>query len=85
MHYNKLISQSSNKTKTAWNVIKSLTNKRPNSKDELMLNTEGKLYKNPQILADTFNNYFSKFVDESVINLLNKTTIKLTNILIWNT
>jgi hypothetical protein len=61
--------QSSNKTKTAWNVIKSLTIKRPNSKDELMLNTEGKLIKNPQISADTFNNYFSKVVDEYVINI----------------
>jgi hypothetical protein len=28
-----------------------------------------KLIKNPQILADTFHNYFSKVVDESVINI----------------
>jgi hypothetical protein len=34
LHYNKLISQSSNKTKTAWNVINSLTNKWSNIKDE---------------------------------------------------
>jgi hypothetical protein len=61
--------QSSNKTKTALNVIKSLTTKRPNCKDELMLNNEGTLIKNPQILEDTFNNYFSKVVDESVINI----------------
>jgi hypothetical protein len=27
LHYNELISQSVNKTKAAWNVIKSLTNK----------------------------------------------------------
>jgi hypothetical protein len=31
-----------------------------------MLNIEGKQIKNPQILADTFNDYFSKVVDESV-------------------
>jgi hypothetical protein len=69
LYYNKLISQSSNKTKTAWNFIKSLTNKRPSSKEELMLNIEGKQIQNPQILADTFNNYFSE-VDESVINII---------------
>jgi hypothetical protein len=33
-----------------------------------VLNIEGELTKNPQILADTFNNYLSKVVDESVIN-----------------
>jgi hypothetical protein len=70
LYYNKFISQSSNKTKTAWNAIKSLTNKRPNSKEEIMLNIEGKQIQNPQILADTFNNYFSKVVDESVINII---------------
>jgi hypothetical protein len=43
LHCNKLISQSSNKTKTAWNVIKSLTNKQCNPKDEFMLKIEGKL------------------------------------------
>jgi hypothetical protein len=50
LYYNKLISQSSNKTKTAWNVIKSLTNKRPNNKEELKLNIEGKQIQNPQML-----------------------------------
>jgi hypothetical protein len=35
-----------------------------------MLNIEGKLTKNFQILSDTFNNYFSKIVDESVINII---------------
>jgi hypothetical protein len=35
-----------------------------------MLNIEGKLIKNPQILADTLNNCCSKVVDESVINII---------------
>jgi hypothetical protein len=60
MHYNKLISQLSTKIETFWNVIKSFTNKRSNTKDEFMLNIERKLTKNSQILADTFNNYFLK-------------------------
>jgi hypothetical protein len=69
MHHNKLISQSSNKTKTAWNVVRSLTKKQSNIKDELILNIEGTQVKNPQILAETFNDYFPKDVDESVSNI----------------
>ena len=48
LHYNELISQSINKTNTAWSVIKSLTNKQVNKNEELMLNIEGKLIKNTQ-------------------------------------
>ena len=70
LHYNELISQSENKTKTAWSIIKSLTNKRANSGEEPMLNIEGKLIKNPQIFAETFNNYFSNIVEESVIKII---------------
>ena len=43
-----------------------------------MLNVEGKLIKNPQILADTFNSYFSKTVEESVNNVI-KQDLKQTN------
>jgi hypothetical protein len=58
IHHNKLISQSSNKTKIAWNVIRSLTKKQSNIKDEFMLNIEGTQIKNPQILSDIVNDYF---------------------------
>jgi len=33
-------------------------------------NLEGKLIKNPQILAETFNNYFSNIVEESVTKII---------------
>ena len=55
LHYNELISQLENKTKAAWSIIKSLTNKWAESSVEPMLNIEGKLTKNPQILAEIFN------------------------------
>jgi hypothetical protein len=74
------MSQSSTKTKTAWSVIRSLTKKQSNIKDEFMLNIEGTQIKNPQILADTFNVYFFKVVDESVSNILSKISTKLNNI-----
>jgi len=70
LHYNKLISQSENKTKTAWSIIKSLTNKRADSSEEPMLNIEGKLIKNPQILSETINDYFSNIVEESVNKII---------------
>jgi hypothetical protein len=35
-----------------------------------MLKIEGKLIENPQTLANTFYNYFSKIVDESVTNII---------------
>jgi hypothetical protein len=56
MHHEKEISQSTNKTKAAWNIIRSLTNKRVNSNEELVLNYKGKLINDPQTLAETFNN-----------------------------
>jgi hypothetical protein len=34
-----------------------------------MLNIEGTQIKNPQILADTFNDYISIVVDESICNI----------------
>jgi hypothetical protein len=37
---------------------------------KIILNIEGKLTKNPQIVADTFNNYLSEVVDQSVINII---------------
>ena len=70
LHNNELISQSENKTKTAWNIIKSLTNKRADGSEEPMLNIEGKLIKNPQILAETFNDYFSNIVEELVTKII---------------
>jgi hypothetical protein len=66
--YNKLIVQSKNKTRTAWNVIRSLTTKRNESIDdgELAVKIEGNLTKNPKVLASAFNKYFSNAVEETV-------------------
>jgi len=35
-----------------------------------VLNIEGKLMKNPQVIAKTFNDYFSNIVEESVIKII---------------
>ena len=62
-----------------------LTNKQGNKNEELMLNSEGKLIKNTQSIADAFNIYFSTVVEESVIKLLNKTTVTPVKILTSST
>jgi len=85
LHYNELISQSGNKTKTAWSLIKSLTNKQTNSSEDHMLNTEGKLMKNPQVIAKTFNDYFSNIVEESVTKIIKHETMIAVNTLTCNT
>jgi len=64
--------------KTAWSIIKSLTNKRANSSEEPMLNIEGKLIKNSQIFAETFNNYFSNIVEESATKIIKQDNNDLT-------
>jgi hypothetical protein len=71
LYFNELISQSDNKTKTAWKIIKSLTNKRPDSKEEPVLNLDGKPINNPQMIAETFNDYFSNIVEDSVTEIIN--------------
>jgi hypothetical protein len=70
LHYNKLISESTDKTKTAWSVIHSLTNRRVRNNERTMLNIDGKIVQNPQTLAETFNKYFSHTVEESVIKTM---------------
>ena len=74
LYYKKLITQSKNKTKTACNVIRSLTAKRDIDDGELTLNIDGNLTKNPQVLASTVNKYFSNTVKETVSQILNQNT-----------
>ena len=70
LYFNHLISQSENKTKTACNIVRSVTNKQANSSEEPVLNIKGKLVTNPQILADTFSDYFSNIVEESAMKII---------------
>jgi hypothetical protein len=81
LYYNKLIIQSTNKTRTALNVIRSLTTKQNESIDHggLAVKIEGNLIKNPKVLASTFNKYFSNAVEETVSQILNQNTQDLSH------
>jgi hypothetical protein len=59
IHYNNLLVNSSNKTKTTWNVINGNINKRPRSNDISFININGTKTYNSQVVANTFNTYFS--------------------------
>jgi exonuclease III len=58
LYYNGLILNSNNKTKSTWNIIKTMTGKSINNSEVQILNTEGKLTDNHQKIADSLNEYF---------------------------
>jgi hypothetical protein len=58
IHYNNLLVNSSNKTKTTWNIINENINKRPQKNYISLLNINGTITHNSQVIANTFNTYF---------------------------
>jgi hypothetical protein len=68
LHYNKLIFYFNNKIKTIWNIIKTITGKRPNNAEVQILNTDGKLTSNHHFITDSSNNYFLTIADKININ-----------------
>ena len=59
LHYSKLISQSDNKQKTIWNIIKTLTNNRKTSNITFPININDEPPTNPTSIANVFNTYFT--------------------------
>jgi hypothetical protein len=58
IHYNNLLVNSSNKTKTTWNIINENINKKPQKNDISFLNINGIITHNSQVIANSFNTYF---------------------------
>jgi hypothetical protein len=50
-----LVLLSKNKTKTAWNIVKSVTGKKSTNEIIHQLNTNGRKTNNPKIISDSFN------------------------------
>ena len=55
LHYNQSISNSSNKMKTTWSIIKSDTGRKISNAGQF-LNIDGKLTDNHDVVTDSFNN-----------------------------
>jgi len=54
--------------KTTWNIIKSETGKKGSKGGAHLLNMNGNLTKNQQMIADPFNNYFLTIADTIIDN-----------------
>ena len=57
-YYNSLISCSSNRNKTIWNIINSSINKKPTNHNIASISVDGKPTNNGQTIAETFNKHF---------------------------
>jgi len=58
-HYDNLISKSINKTKTTWNIFKTIMNKRNSQNKIASMNMNNHLIHDPGITANSFNSFFS--------------------------
>jgi len=58
LQYKTQISTSYNKTRTSWSTVKTETGKRRGKEEISLLNVNGKLIRNQQKTANSFNDYF---------------------------
>jgi hypothetical protein len=68
LYYNGLITNSKNKIKTAWNIVKSVKGKNLENKLPLSVCIKGALTKNQQVIADSFQSHFLSIADKLVYN-----------------
>jgi hypothetical protein len=71
LHYNKLIINFKNRTKTTWNIVKSLTGRKPYHKTKFSLSVLGKSYINTKMIADSINKNFLSIAETITKNTLN--------------
>ena len=64
------ISQANNKSKATWDVINKLQSKPSSGSDNISLNWEGKIIKNPNTICSIFNSYFAEVADQIKTSLL---------------
>ena len=69
-HYNNLITGSSNKIKTAWNIINNTTNRKPNLCNITSINDNRNQVYNGHRIAETFNKHFVSVAQDMVTNKL---------------
>jgi hypothetical protein len=64
LYYNRLISNSNNKMKTTWSIIKSVIGRKINNAGIQFLNIDGKFTDNHHMITDSLNNYFLTMADK---------------------
>jgi hypothetical protein len=75
LYYSAKVTNSTNKPKTTWNIIKTITNNQKKSNNMLMLEIEGKLTTHHQTIVEEFNTYYISVADNITNNNPAKNTI----------
>ena len=75
LYYNATLTNSTNKPKTTWNIIKTITNKQKKSNNVLMMEIEGKLTTHHQTIVEKYNTYYISVADNITHNSQTKNTI----------
>jgi hypothetical protein len=73
LHYSKLISQSDNKQKTTWNIIKTLTNNKKTSNITIPININDESPNNPINIANVFNTSITSVADNLLTKIFSET------------
>jgi hypothetical protein len=69
LHYDGLTTNSKNKIKTAWNIVKSLIGKKFENKSPRSVYINGALTENHQVIMQSFKDHFLSIVDKLVSNI----------------
>ena len=68
MYYNNKLANSTNKPKTTWSIIKTITSNKNNPTGILMMEIDGKITTHHQTIAEEFNNYYVSVADNITNN-----------------
>jgi hypothetical protein len=68
MYYNNKLANSTNKPKTTWSIIKTITNNKKNPNDVIRMEIDGKITTHYQTIAEEFNNYYVSVADNITNN-----------------
>ena len=75
MYYNNKLANSTNKPKTTWSIIKTITSNKNNPNGILMMEIDGKITTHHQTIAEEFNNYYVSVADNITNNNLVNNTV----------
>ena len=80
MCYNDKLVNLTNKPKTTWSIVKTITNNKKNFNNILRIEIDGKIKTHQQTIAEKFNNYYVSVVDITNNNSINNANSDLNKI-----
>jgi hypothetical protein len=70
-YYDNQISNSNNKIKSTWNIVKAITGRKSDHDVIPILSSHDKSFINPKIVSDSFNKYYLSVADNIINNTFN--------------